>query len=180
LGDDMDDMTRVAGEVVRGLLPSHPYMILGQHSVSDPTRAPSGEATLWGYTHVPPVPRGDADDSLHGDWTSIREAFADRIEERIEALAPGFRSLVKARRILSPPDFERDNPNLVGGEHGGGTMQAHQMLVFRPVPGWFRYRTPVKGLYLASASAHPGGAVHGACGAGAARMALRDGRFKRI
>lgn len=181
VGDDVDDMSRVTNEVVRGLLPAQPYLILGQQSLLDPSRAPAGHHTLWGYTHVPSQPRGDAADEIEaGSWEAMREAMADRVERRIEHLAPGFRDSILARRIITPTDFERTNPNLVGGEHNGGTGQAHQQLVFRPVPGWFRYRTPVKGLYLASASAHPGGGVHGACGAGAAKAATADRRLGRI
>lgn len=180
LGDDVNDLSRAANEAIRGLLPSYPYLILGQQSLLDPSRAPAGQHTLWGYTHVPVQPTGDAEGKLGVKWDEVREGFCDRVEERIEAMAPGFRDRILARRILSPPDMQRDNPNLVGGDHSGGTMQPHQLLVFRPVPGWFRYRMPVKGLYLASASAHPGGAVHGACGAGAAKMALRDRKLKRI
>ena len=86
-----------------------------------------------------------------------------RMEERIEAHAPGFRDLIRARHVMTPPDLEAANPNLVGGELNGGTAQLHQQLVFRPTPGLGRAETPVDGLYLASASAHPGGGVHGAC-----------------
>jgi phytoene dehydrogenase-like protein len=104
-----------------------------------------------------------------------REAAAvvERMEERIEELAPGFRGLVRARHVLTPDGLEAANRNLVGGALNGGTAQLHQQLVFRPVPGLARATTPVRGLYLASASAHPGGGVHGAPGANAARAALR-------
>jgi phytoene dehydrogenase-like protein len=81
---------------------------------------------------------------------------------------------------MAPPDLERANRNLVGGAVNGGTSQLHQQLVFRPIPGRGRAETPVRGLYLASASAHPGGGVHGACGANAARAALIAGRSRKI
>ena len=84
------------------------------------------------------------------------------MEARIEQLAPGFSSRVLARSVLSPPDVERLDRNLVGGDISGGTAQVHQQLVFRPMTGAARAETPIAGLYLASASAHPGGAVHGA------------------
>jgi phytoene dehydrogenase-like protein len=69
--------------------------------------------------------------------------------------------------------------NLVGGDLGGGSAHFDQQLFFRPVFPYFRYRTPVRGLYLASASTHPGAGVHGACGFNAARMALRDAAGER-
>jgi phytoene dehydrogenase-like protein len=82
--------------------------------------------------------------------------------------------------VFTPATFENANPNLVGGSINGGTAQLHQQLVFRPVPGLGRPETPVRDLYLASASAHPGGGVHGACGANAARAALAHARFGRV
>ena len=108
------------------------------------------------------------------------EAFADRIEAEIEAYAPGFRSLVTGRHLLAPPALEAHNANLVGGALGGGTIAFSQQLVFRPVPGLGRAETPVRGLFLASASAHPGGGVHGACGANAARAAIAAYRIRRL
>jgi phytoene dehydrogenase-like protein len=101
------------------------------------------------------------------------------MEARVEAHAPGFRDLVIGRHVASPPRLEADNANLVGGDVAGGTANLHQQLVFRPVPGLGRPETPVRGLYLASASAHPGGAVHGACGANAAVAALAAWRPHR-
>src|SRR5207245_4261422 len=89
-------------------------------------------------------------------------------------LAPGFRRLIRARAIFAPPDLEAMDENLVGGDLGGGSARITQQLIFRPLFPYFRYRTPVRGLYLASASAAPGAGVHGACGLNAARQALRD------
>src|SRR5205823_13104987 len=109
-----------------------------------------------------------------GGWQGEREAFADRIEKRIEELAPGFRGLIRARAISSPVDLEAMDENLVGGDLGGGSACFTQQLFFRPVFPYFRHRTPVRGVYLASASTHPGAGVHGACGFNAARAALAD------
>ncbi len=82
--------------------------------------------------------------------------MADRVERQVERFAPGFRSLIRARRILAPPTLEALDSNLCGGAINGGTTAMHQQLVFRPVPGTGRPETPVPGLYLASAGAHPG------------------------
>jgi phytoene dehydrogenase-like protein len=75
---------------------------------------------------------------------------------------------------MAPQDLEHADRNLVNGALNGGTAQLHQQLIFRPVPGLGRSETPVARLYLASASAHPGGGVHGGPGANAARAALRE------
>ena len=147
---------------------------------ADPTRSPRVAETVWAYTHVPLRPRGDAGGTLRGVWDkSESETFADRMEAEIEQHAPGFRALITARHLLSPPALEARNANLVGGALGGGTMAFSQQLVFRPVPGLGRAETPVRGLFLASASAHPGGGVHGACGANAARAAIAADRIRR-
>ena len=81
------------------------------------------------------------------------------MQARIERLAPGFGSRVLARRVLGPRELEARNANLVGGAINGGTAQLHQQLFFRPVPGLGRAETGIRGLYLGSASAHPGGGV---------------------
>ncbi len=106
--------------------------------------------------------------------------FADRLEVEIEEHAPGFRSLVTGRHLLGPPALEAIDANLAGGALGGGTTAFSQQAVFRPVPGLGRAETPVRALFLASASAHPGGGVHGACGANAARAALAADRIRRL
>jgi phytoene dehydrogenase-like protein len=99
------------------------------------------------------------------------------MEAQIEELAPGFKALIRARHVLTPRTFPLHDENLVNGALSGGTAQLHQQLVFRPTTGSGRPETPVKGLYLGGASAHPGGGVHGSCGANAARAAL--GRARR-
>ncbi|MFI5046894.1 MAG: phytoene desaturase family protein [Acidimicrobiia bacterium] len=182
----MDTATRYGAQLAQGLVPARPFVLVGQMNKADPTRSPVGTETVWAYSHVPLAPRGDARGAdaaveITGRWDSTEtEAYADRLEEEIEALAPGFRSLVTARHLLPPPALEARDANLVGGALGGGTMAFSQQLVFRPVPGLGRAETPVRGLFLASASAHPGGGVHGACGANAARAALAADRVRGL
>ncbi len=165
-GDSVDDLSRFSREVRDGKLPERPYLVLGQQSLADASRAPPGQHTLYGYTHVP--------SRLEGGWDDASEAFADRIESRIEELAPGFQKLVLDRHISAPPDLESMDANLVGGDLGGGSNAWNHQLVWRPMFPWFRYRMPVRGLYLCSSFAHPGGGVHGMCGYNAAQIALRD------
>lgn len=165
-GDSLDDLSRFTAQVRRGELPDNPYLVIGQQSVLDDTRAPSGAHTLWAYSRVPPRPEGG--------WKAQAERFADRVDARIEALAPGFRACVLQRRVVAPPDLEAMDANLVGGDLGGGSNAWHRQLLFRPLFPWFRYRMPVDGLYLCSSYAHPGAGVHGMCGFNAAQAALRD------
>ena len=159
----MGELLEYTQHLVRRRLPDRPFLVMGQYAACDATRQPPGAETAWAYTHVP-----------QGGWDdAATEGFVARIEERVESCAPGFRDLIRARHVLTPPGFEARDANLVGGALNGGTAQIHQQLVFRPVPGLARHATPFAGLYLASASAHPGGGVHGACGANAARAALQ-------
>ncbi len=174
LTGDLGAMARAAYQARRGIVPTEPMLIVGQQSVADPSRAPAGGHTLWVETHVPPVPREG------GSWTSQRDRFTDVVLGRLEAFAPGLGQRIVGRAVRSPQDLERENPNLVGGDLGSGSSALDQQLVFRPVPGWFRYATPVKGLYLCSASAHPGGGVHGMVGRNCARRVLADARRRRI
>jgi len=165
-GESVDDLARFTGEARDGRLPERPYLVIGQQSIADPTRAPAGKHTLYCYTHIP--------SQVEGGWAAAREAFADRIDARIEELAPGFRASILGRHIMAPPDLESRNANLVGGDLGGGSNAWHRQLLFRPLFPYFRYRMPVTGLYLCSSYAHPGAGVHGMCGANAALIAARD------
>lgn len=172
--EGMDELTRHSTQLVMGQVPDRPFLVLGQYAAADPSRAPAGAEVAWAYTHVPQRTRGDAAGELTGAWDEREaEMFADRIEERVERLAPGFRDRILGRHVLTPAKLEQMNQNLVGGALSGGTAQLHQQALFRPPGGLGRPETPVRGLYLASASAHPGGGVHGGPGANAARAALR-------
>ncbi len=144
-----------------GGLPERPFMLCGQQSLHDPSRAPEGKHTAWAYTHGPQAV----------DWAAETDRHVERMEAQMERFAPGFRDLILARHVLSPADLEARNPNLVHGDVGGGSYSLDQV-IFRPLPSLMPYRTPVRGLYLGSASAFPGGAVHGVPGHAAARLAL--------
>ena len=181
VADSVADMTTALSQVQAGHVPERPFMLTGQMTSSDPSRSPAGTESFWAYAHVPQQVRGDAGEGgIRGTWDRDDcERFADRMQARLERLAPGFGDRVVARRVLGPHEMEARDANLVGGALNGGTAQLQQQLVFRPVPGLGRAETPVKGLYLGSASAHPGGGVHGACGDNAARAALAHDRVRR-
>ncbi|MCX4473289.1 NAD(P)/FAD-dependent oxidoreductase [Micromonospora sp. NBC_01655] len=167
LGADLDGLTGYAAELARGELPRDPFLLTGQMSVADPSHSPAGTESLWSYTHLPFRRNWRAEDVA---------AHVDRMEQVLEAAAPGFRARIVGRHVAGPADLERGDPSLVGGALGGGTAAAYQQLFLRPIPGLGRADTPVDRLYLASSSAHPGGGVHGAPGANAARAALARDR----
>jgi phytoene dehydrogenase-like protein len=150
-------------------LPEHPFMLVGQQSLADPSRAPEGKHTGWAYTHGP---------YRTVDWAAEQDRHVERMEGQMERFAPGFRNLILARHVMGPADLERRDPNLVDGDVGGGSYSLDQVL-FRPVPSLSPYRTPLRGLYLGSAATFPGGAVHGVPGHAAGRVALAEARLRR-
>ncbi|HEY7197884.1 MAG TPA: NAD(P)/FAD-dependent oxidoreductase [Gaiellaceae bacterium] len=158
LGGTLAEIAASERQAWGGEAAGRPFVLLSQPSLFDDARAPDGVHTAWAYCHVP---NGSADD------------LTERIEMQVERFAPGFRDLVLARSALGPAELEAHNRNLVGGDLNGGAMDLPQ-LVFRPVRRLVPYRTPLRGVYLCSASTPPGGGVHGMCGFGAARVALRD------
>ena len=180
LTDSMDDLTMYNAQLACGVIPAKPLIVVGQMTTTDPTRSPAGTETLWAYAHVPQTVRGDAGGDLTGAWTDPEvQRFADRIEARIEAKAPGFRDRIRARHVMGPPAMQALNPSLVHGALNVGTAQIYQQLLFRPTPAMGRPTTPIRNVYLASGSAHPGGGVHGAPGANAATLALRRDARRR-
>ncbi|HEX3681191.1 MAG TPA: NAD(P)/FAD-dependent oxidoreductase [Bryobacteraceae bacterium] len=156
LGGSLEEMRESETRAAYGEAPERPFVLLSQPSLFDATRAPGGRHTAWAYCHVP-----------HG-W---RGSAVAQIETQIERFAPGFRDCVLARAAHGPPQMQAWNENLVGGDVIGGVTDAIQ---FALRPTWRRYRTPVRGLYLCSASTPPGGSVHGMCGYYAAQWALKD------
>jgi phytoene dehydrogenase-like protein len=158
LGGTFAEVAASEAAVHAGRHPERPYCIVAQPGVADPTRAPSGHQTLWGYCHVP-----------SGSDVDMTAA----IEAQIERFAPGFSDLVLARSTRTAADEEAGNPNYVGGDIGGGAASLAQTL-FRPTIRWNPYKTPLEGVYLGSASTPPGGGVHGMCGVYAARTVLHD------
>jgi phytoene dehydrogenase-like protein len=178
ISDSYEELVIGFAQLGAGYIPEHPFLLVGQMTTTDPTRSPEGTESLWAYTHVPQRVLNDAGGNLTGTWDGDEaEQFADRMQDRIEQRAPGFSERIMARRILTPLDMERRNASLIGGSINGGTAALDQQLIFRPIPGLGRASTPIRGLYLASSSAHPGGAVHGACGMNAARAALGYARL---
>ena len=158
VGGTFEEVASAEAAVGAGRHADRPFVLVAQPGVVDPTRAPVGCQTLWGYCHVP-----------NGSDVDMTE----RMEAQIERFAPGFGDRVLARSVRTAADAESHNPNLLGGDVNGGAATLRQT-VFRPVPRWNPYRTPLDGVYLCSASTPPGGGVHGMCGVSAAEVALRE------
>ena len=164
----MKDMSQAYAEAVSGLLPSSPVLVVGQPTTVDATRAPDGKHVLW--IQVRPLPSrivGDAAGEIDSrDWDDIKEAYADRIIDKLDIYAPGIRRKILFRAVFSPADLERENPNLVGGDSTSGSHHLYQNYFMRPFPGWSRYKTPIRNLYMVGASTWPGAGV----GAGSGRL----------
>ena len=155
-GGTVAEMAAHEREVAAGRHAARPFVLVSQPTVADPTRAPAGRHTAWGYCHVP-----------SGSPVDMTEA----IEAQVERFAPGFRDVVLARSTMRAPDLEAHNPNLVGGDVAGGRADVRGLLV-RPAARRSPYVTPLPGLFICSAATPPGGGVHGMCGAGAAAAVL--------
>lgn len=162
LGADGYGLVRWMADLNTRVVPKHPFMLLGQTTTADPTRSPRGTESVWAYTHLP---RNVVDDTS-------AEQLATSLDQVIEEHAPGFGARTIHRFVQRPSDLEASDANLHLGALNGGTAQLQQMLIFRPAAGLGRAETPVERLYLGSASATPGGSVHGACGRNAALAAL--------
>ncbi len=157
LGGALEEIEAGREEEWSGRPAEHPFVILAQPSLFDPSRAPDGKQTAWGYCHVP---NGSSVD------------MTDRIEAQVERFAPGFRARIIARHTMGPADLERHDANLVGGDLNGGEANLMQLFMrpaIRPVP----YTTPMSNVFICSSSTPPGGGVHGMSGYHAARVALR-------
>lgn len=151
-----------------GTLPERPMVELTLPSAVDPSLAPPGQHVASFFVqHVPPEL-----DASAWDRQRLRERLADRVLALLDEVAPGSSARVRHLEVLAPPDLEQIF-GLRGGNIFHGAMALHRLGPLRPLPGWARYRSPVAGLFLCGAGAHPGGGVMGACGRNAAREALR-------
>jgi phytoene dehydrogenase-like protein len=181
VGPYVDDMARTYAEALAGLLPSSPTLVVGQTTAIDPSRAPAGRQLLWIQVRmVPPRIEGDATGSIEArSWERAKQPLAERVLDKLERYAPGARDRILDWTVLGPDDLERHNPNLVGGDSVGGSHHLSQNLLFRPVPGWSSYRTPVDHLWMVGAGTWPGAGVNAISGRLAAEMITRD-RSRRL
>jgi len=157
LGGTLDEIADSEAQIARGTPAERPFILVGQQSLFDPSRAPAGKHTVWAYCHIP-----------NGSTFDMTE----RVEAQIERFAPGFRDRVLARSVMGPAEVYRHNENNVGGDIGGGANTLLQFMT-RPFPKLDPYATSARDVYLCSSSTPPGGGVHGMCGYHGARSALR-------
>jgi phytoene dehydrogenase-like protein len=158
IGNSYHEIATSENNAWNGRHSERPFILLAQQSLFDPSRAPAGKQTAWAYCHVP---------------NGSKEDMTDRIEAQIERYAPGFRQLILAKHTMNTAQLEHYNPNLVGGDIGGGSVDLGQ-LFNRPALRTSPYRTSARGMYICSSSTPPGGGVHGMSGYHAARTALKD------
>jgi phytoene dehydrogenase-like protein len=158
IGNTIEEITAAEAFTSKGGHPDQPFVLLAQPTVFDPSRAPLGKHTAWAYCHVP--------NGSQQDMTEV-------IERQIERFAPGFRERILAKHVMNTGQLQQFNPNLIGGDIGGGKIDLRQLFT-RPALRSSPYRTSEKGIYLCSSSTPPGGGVHGMCGYHAAQRALKD------
>lgn len=158
IGGSAAEIWESENAVARGRISDRPYALTVQPSVFDPSRAPEGKAVFWAYIHVPQNSDLDA---------------TELITRQVERFAPGFRDLILAHHSVPASSREAVNPSEIGGDILGGAFTIPQA-IRRPVLGTAPWRTPMHGVYLASASTPPGPGVNGMAGWHAARTALKD------
>jgi phytoene dehydrogenase-like protein len=168
---DQDYIERAYDDAKYGRPSTRPVLECTIPSVVDPTVAPPGQHLMSIFVQYAPYRLRE------GTWDTLREPFADRCFDVLAEYAPNVRRAVLARQVLTPLDLERVFA-LTGGNIFQGAMTPHQLFSFRPVPGWAGYRTPIRGLYLCGAAAHPGGGVMGTPGLNAAREILGRRRLR--
>ncbi|WP_404290971.1 phytoene desaturase family protein [Glutamicibacter arilaitensis] len=155
---DASELASAEREVAAGRMPQRPFVMVVQPSSADDSRAPAGQHVIWSYAHVPQGYAGDA---------------GDLIDAQIQRFAPGFKDRILRRVETSPAGLEAWNPNLIGGDIGGGSLSGLQQFL-RPTASFSPYSLGVPGLYVCSSSTPPGGGVHGMAGWHAAHRALKD------
>ncbi len=158
IAPDVDQMARTYAQAKAGLLPDEPVIVCGQPTAIDPDRAPDGKHILWLQVRMAPgAIRGDAAGQIAAtDWETAGEPFAERALDILERYAPGTRSKILGRHIVTPAMLEADNPNLVGGDQICGSHHLTQHFLFRPVRGHADGSTPVENLYHTGAAVWPG------------------------
>ncbi|MGH9908083.1 MAG: phytoene desaturase family protein, partial [Pyrinomonadaceae bacterium] len=167
IGPDIDYLERAFDAAKYGDFSPAPYLDLTIPSLSDNSLAPKGAQVMSIHVQFAPY------NLKHGDWNSRREEFGDRVVEVLSQYAPDIKGLIVARQVITPLDLE-ETYGLSGGHIMHGEQSLDQFFAFRPLIGWARYRTPIRGLYLCGAGTHPGGGITGGPGMNAAREIIKD------
>lgn len=167
IGPTMDYIDRAWQDAQAGEPSAAPFLEVTLPTTYDPALAPPGKHVMNIFVQYTPYRLAS------GHWDRLKEDYADRVIDTLAAYAPNIKDIILHRQVVSPLDLERDFA-LTGGDIFHGEMTPDRLFFMRPVPGWADYRSPVRGLYLCGAGAHPGGGVMGAPGYNAAREILRD------
>jgi phytoene dehydrogenase-like protein len=168
----LDVMERAYDDAKSGRFSRRPYVDVVIPTLVDPTMAPPGKHVMSCFVQYAPYHLAES------TWDEQREAFGDAVIDVIAERAPNIRDIIVGRQVVTPLDMERD-VGLTEGNIFQGELSLAQLFFNRPVPGWSRFRTPVRGLWLAGSSAHPGGGIMGAPGRLAALAALAEVRGGR-
>ena len=169
LSEHMDTIERAFDAAKYGAFSDEPWIELTIPSVTDPSLAPQGAHVVSAYVQYAPY-------ALRGTtWDDERERLGDVATRTITRYAPGFESSIVARQVITPLDFEREY-GFRGGDIFHGELALDQLVMGRPVPGWTRYATPIRNLYLCGAGTYPG--LYGRSGAGVAKEILRGRKRK--
>ncbi len=172
IGPTLDYLERAYDDAKYGKPSQDPILEITMPTSVDNTIAPAGQHIISIFVQYAPYKLAS------GDWDSQKESFADRCIEVLAQYAPNVPGAILHRQVISPLDLERTY-RLTGGNIFQGAMSLNQLFCFRPVPGWADYHTPLGGLFLCGAAAHPGGGVMGACGLNAATEILRSTKARK-
>ncbi len=170
IAPSIDYLERAYDEAKYGDFSSRPYLNVVIPSLVDPTVAPPGKHVVSCFVQYAPyhIKEGPS------YWPERREAFGDAVVDTLNEYCPGLKESILYRQVLTPWDLEQEF-GLTEGNIFHGELTPDQLLFQRPVPGWSRYKTPVKGLWLCGSGAHPGGGIMGAPGGLAAKEMLKKG-----
>ena len=167
IGPAIDYLERAFDDSKYGNFSRQPYLEVTIPSVADPSLAPSGQHVMSIYVQYAPYKL------KQGDWPSQVKALGDTVVNTLAAYAPNLPELILDGAVITPLDLEQTQ-SLTGGHLFHGELSLDQLFTMRPLLGWARYRTPIKGLYLCGSGTHPGAGLTGLSGRNAARELLRD------
>jgi phytoene dehydrogenase-like protein len=172
IGPDIDYLEHAFDAAKYGDFSPAPHMDITIPSLSDSSMAPNGAHVMSIHAQFAPY------QLKSGDWNSRKEELGDTVVNVLSDYAPNLKELIVARQVITPLDLE-ETYGLSGGHIHHGEMSLDQLFAFRPLIGWARYRTPIRGLYLCGAGTHPGGGVTGAAGLNASREIIKDLKSNR-
>ncbi|HBO22036.1 MAG TPA: NAD(P)/FAD-dependent oxidoreductase [Providencia sp.] len=176
IGPYTEDIATTFNQAQNGILPHNPMLVVGQQSRHDKTRAPEGKETLWVQVRaLPYAPNSDALNEIQiSNWDSMKQQYAERVIDKISLYAPNIKQQILDYSVLSPEDLMRNNRNLVNGDSVSGSHHINQNYIFRPFPGYSRYKTPIKNLWVIGAATWPGAGLNAISGYLVAKHILKN------